>query len=102
MINNCFIWAHWRERQLWRQWEQLGCPVDRVPCIQRRPSRLDPPWVRHWVVGWWHHETRTLEDIESFVPDDKSPLRKWQLWRAMFFRGYVKRGDTPSLPANEQ
>lgn len=101
MWNNCFIWAHHRERQLWGQWEAAGCPQDRVPAILRRNSRLAPRWVRHWVVGWWIPATHTLVEVESFVPDDKAPLRWWQLWRTILFKGHVKRGDVPSRPPEE-
>ena len=100
--NNCFVWAHWRERQLWAQWEAAGCPVDRVPCIQRRPSRAYPAWVRHWVVGWWRFESGTLEDVESVVPDHPVDVPWYMTWTRLIFRGHVKRGDNPSLPpANE-
>lgn len=98
MWNNCYAWAHLRERELWRQWERMGKPLDRVPCIQRRPSRLDPDWVRHWVVGWWCYATRTLEDVESFVPDSKDPLPWYRLWQGLLFSGHIKHGDTPTEP----
>lgn len=102
MINNCFIWAHWRERQLWREWERLGQPTHKEPCIQRRTSRRRPRWVRHWVVGWWNHATRTLEDAESFVPDSPIEGPWYVVWTRLVYRGHVKHGDNPSLPpANE-
>lgn len=93
MWNNCFVWAHWRERQLWRQWEQLGCPADRVPCILRRPSRLAPHWVGHWLVGWWHPEQGQVVEIEAYTPNDTRPVSAWRLWKVAVFRGHVKRGD---------
>jgi hypothetical protein len=100
MLSNCFVWAHWRERLLWREWEALGCPVDRVPCIQRRPSRSSPTWTRHWVVGWWHYPTATLIDVESFVPDTPRIVPWYLAWTRVLFSGHVKRGDNPSLPPN--
>lgn len=93
MISNCFIWAHWRERELVRQWAAAGYPEDRVPAIIRRHSRLAPRWVPHWIVGWWHYETGTMTETESFVPDDKRRLPWWRAWRAIVFKGHVKRGD---------
>ena len=93
MLSNCFLWAHIRERDLWREWRAMGSPVDRVPCVMRRPSRLHPDWIPHWVVGWWHPETATLHEVEGFVPDDGRPLPWWRLPAACLFRGRVKRGD---------
>jgi hypothetical protein len=101
MWSNCFIWAHHRERQLWRQWESLGCPQDRVPCIQRRAGRIEPYWTRHWVVGWWIHATHTLVEVESFVPLYPRTVPWYLAWTRLLFRGRVKHGDVPSRPPEE-
>lgn len=92
---NCLLFALRRWRQLQREWRAAGRPCDRVPCIVQRPSRLVPHWVPHWVVGWWHPHTATVHDAESFVPEDKTPLPWWQVWRALWFAGRVQRGDQP-------
>lgn len=96
MLSNCFIFAHLRHCALWREWKSIGGPKDRVPCILRRPSRLEPEFVGHWIVGWWIAETCTVEEVESFVPDDKSALPWWRLWAAILFRGHIKSGDRVS------
>ena len=96
MWSNCFLWAHWRERQLWREWERRGRPLHMVPCIQRRPSRSRPYWTRHWVVGWWCYQTRQLADVEAFVPDHRRQVPWWLAWTRLVFKGHVKRGDDPS------
>lgn len=93
MWNNCLIWAHIRYRSLYREWLAAGSPQDRVPCILRRPSRLVPTFIGHWLVGWWNPETGSVTDIESFTPDDTKPLALWQLWKVAIFKGHIKRGD---------
>lgn len=96
MLSNCYLWARWCRRQLLREWRAAGSPKDRVPAKLARPSRLDPDAIDHWIVGWWHPETGVLEEVQSFVPDDKAPLRWWQIWRVALFLGSVKQGDAPS------
>ena len=101
MWSNCFLWAHWRERELWRQWEAAGCPVDRVPAILRRAGRSRPFWTRHWVVGWWIFATHTLVEVESFVPDERREVPWYLAWTRLIFKGHIKRGDVPSKPPEE-
>jgi hypothetical protein len=95
MWANCYLWATWRRWQLLREWRALGSPQDRVPAKMARPSRL-APGVDHWVVGWWIPATCQLDEVQSFIPQDKRPLHWWQLWRVALFLGRVKHGDIPS------
>ena len=90
MRSNCLIFAVALYRRRLRRWERLGRPVGLEPRIESRMSRLAPLKVPHYlyeercVYGW-----RRV----SFVPVDHRPLRWWQVWRVLVFKGRVKRGD---------
>lgn len=98
MINNCFFWAWWRFAKLWREWVRLGRPVNRVPSLHVRSSRSNPEQALHHIVGWWCYETMTLQDAQSFVPDNRHDVPWYLVWTRIAFKGHVKSGDNPSLP----
>jgi hypothetical protein len=88
--SNCLIWALIRHHELHAQWVALGAVQGREPLLRFRSSRLAPRWIPHAQVEFWESGEWV---IEQWVPDDPAPLRWWQVWRAIWFRGHVRRGD---------
>jgi hypothetical protein len=84
------LWALLRYRELHAQWVALGAVQGREPLLRFRSSRLEPRWILHAQVEFWKSGEWV---IEQFVPDDIRPLRWWQLWKALWCKGHIKRGD---------
>lgn len=88
--SNCLVWALRQYVWLIREWRTKGEPHGHEPRFWIRPSRLAPWWVPHSGVERW---TGDRWEALSFVPDDKTPLKWWQVFRAVWFRGFVRVGD---------
>lgn len=90
MRGNCISFAlrlYIRRRQ---RWIAAGRPRGKEPRIERRPSRLYPQWIGHYLYAErCHYGMREV----SFVPLDQSPLPWWRLHEAVRFRGRIKWGD---------
>ena len=91
---NCLVWALLVYRKRHVEWTEAGGIGGTEPALRFRRSRLEPRWMLHAQVevyegGRWV--------IEQFVPLDKRPLRWWQLWRALWCRGTIQRGDEPHM-----
>ncbi len=100
MRSNCLIWALAAYRQHHALWVECGRTKGREPVMRFRSSRLSPRWVLHAQVEHWCPEERAMV-LDQFVPDDPAPLRWWQLWRAIWCRGHIKRGDFPETESDE-
>lgn len=94
MRSNCLIWALSAYRAHYAQWVECGSIHGREPMMRARSSRMAPRWVPHAQVEYWHGGEWV---VEQFVPDDSRPVRWWQIWRCLWFRGHVKRGDFPDI-----
>jgi hypothetical protein len=89
MRSNCIFWALRRYAPLLREWRRAGRPEGRAPHLVFRPSELEPWWVFHWQVE--HLDAGSATWVrQGFVPLDKSPLRWWQVRRALWFAGEVR------------
>lgn len=87
MYSNCLVWSIVRLIELQIGWLRAGRPVGYEPYWYLRSSRLAPWWVPSWGVEYWNG-TRWVK--EKFVPDDKTVLRWYQVWRKFWFRGHVE------------
>lgn len=93
--SNCAIWAIAAHGRRKKAWVEAGMPKGREPALRLRNSRLEPRWVYHLQSEFYDHlEGRMV--IEQFVPVDKRPLPPHLLWKSLWCKGYVKRGDAPS------
>lgn len=92
MRSNCLVWAVARFIERTIDWRRAGGQKGLEPYLRPRWSRLRPWWVPHCVVGWYDLQTGERHEA-SFVPLDESDLPVWQLWRKLWFVGYVKTGD---------
>lgn len=98
MLSNCAIWARIEYARRKREWRRAGMPIDKEPCLSRRPSRSEPRSIDHRFVSWWNPFTQTNSDIRSFSPIKRVDLPIWLAWLRALFRGHVKAGDEPTQP----
>lgn len=90
--SNCVAQA-WREYlRLRRKWAKNGRVKGEEPYVWLRSSRLTPGWVLHVGVEYWDGSAWMKR---SFRPLDVTPLRWWQLWRVLSFKGEWVDGDLP-------
>ncbi len=90
---NCWLWAqleYWRRR---RAWVRQGRPIGKEPYIIRRPSRSEPRWLAHWLIGELDTDVDAIR-VVSFKPVLPTDEPWWLAWRHFFFRGCVRCGDT--------
>jgi hypothetical protein len=90
---NCWIWArleYWRRR---RQWIRAGRPRGREPYLVKRPSRRDPRWLDHYLVGE-HDPDIDAVRVTSYKPLVETDEPWWRFWRHCVFCGRVEDGDT--------
>jgi hypothetical protein len=89
-LGNCVAFAVRLYVRRRRRWKARGCPVGEEPYLMLRPSRLEPRWLPHFLVGHWR---RGRMQVVSYKPDDKSPLPWYRLHEAAQFRGHTDWGD---------
>ncbi|MCX8003428.1 MAG: hypothetical protein N2688_00480 [Burkholderiaceae bacterium] len=100
MRSNCLVEAwfeHWRRMRLWRL---LGRPKGGEPYRVQRPSRNEPRWINHRLVGRWRdcpHCGGGIQ-VESFKPDKPVDVPVWQVWRHLWFAGRWVAGDKHTEP----
>lgn len=90
MRSNCLVYALREYRMELRVWRQRGRPRGMTPLLQIGPSSLQPHWLPHFRVSAPIGRDNRAYAARGFVPLDTSPLRWWQLWRAVWFDGRVK------------
>jgi hypothetical protein len=91
---NCIWYAFWEYRAERKAWRKAGRPPGMEPRLIVRPSRMAPDWIPTCSLGLPTDETGRHFDQRKFAPDDTRPLRWWQVWRALWFRGHVQQGDS--------
>ena len=84
---NCLFWALGAYARRLIEWRRDGRPKLSEPRFGWRPSWLEPWWVLHFEVDYVLADGHWVR--EGFTPLDQSPLRWWQVWRAVWFSGRV-------------
>ena len=68
-------------------------PKGQEPYLCKRPSRRDPRWLDHHLVGSNDPEADAIR-VQSYKPVTETDEPWWLAWRHFFFRGKLTRGDT--------
>ena len=90
---NCWLWAQLEYARRRREWIRAGRTAGREPYLLRRPSRHEPRWLAHWLVGE-HDPSIDAVRVQSYAPLFPTDEPWWLSWRHFFFRGRLQRGDT--------
>jgi hypothetical protein len=106
--SNCLFWALPRYLRNVRRWRAVGAPQGFEPALVIRPSRSEPSWIPHFLLGsdyeitqMVHGELQNLPELASFKPIDPTDVPAWKAWTHLLFEGHVRRGDFPETKPSD-
>jgi hypothetical protein len=90
---NCWIYAGQEWGGLMGAWHARGRPKEEAPYMVVRPSRAEPYWVMHVLVGESYNSDSGHMPLRSYKPVAPSNAKWWQVCQRVVFDGRVKDGD---------
>ena len=81
MRSNCLAQGEREYQRRLKLWRAAGRPKGLNPWMRLQPSKSQPDWVRHVVVGGW------TEPAVEFVPLHRKDVPGWLAWTRIWFRG---------------
>ncbi len=89
-LGNCVVFAVRLYVRRVRRWRRAGMPKGQEPYLLFRPSRSNPRWIPHTLVGVWRGGRMQVVSYKPTRPED---VRWWNAWRRWRFDGHTGWGD---------